>query len=646
MQAAATRAPFLVDAAAPGQSQSPDPTPTPDTGPVPGRPETRTAVAAAAGSASSIGSGAAGPSGSVPAQLRRLLAPVKGRFAAAGAVGTLAALFAVALAGLSGWLIIRASEQPPILYLLTAIVGVRFFGVGRACLRYSERLLLHDAVFAALTRLRGRLWESLSRRALSLRRLLQGGNVLGTVVDDVDTVRELLPRVVLPPVTAVAVAAAAVAGIGLLLPAALPAVAAAALLSIVVAPALALAADRMSAGTEQNLRSGVLRHVAAALDARAELHANGVSAPVLNAIGRADRAATAASQRSAWAEGLGQALTVLACAGAALASAVLAAPLALSGAVEPETVAVVVLVQLALVDPYAAITTAVRQYPALRAVMRRIGAAGVLEAGAVSEADGGAATGGLVPVASRPGGRPGIELVDLAAAWPGGGNVFSALTAEAGPGRWLAVTGASGSGKSTLLATVLGFLPAAGGHLYLSGRAAWCPQEAHLFDSTIRGNLLLARPEPAPARTDSAQRGPGGAVVGNGDEQMRASLDAVGLGPMLARLEAGLDTRIGPGGAFLSGGERTRLAVARTLMTGADVILLDEPTAHLDAESGRLMLAELRDGLRDRTVVLVTHNPDDIDAADTRLDLDAAAAAAAVGAAGEGPATAAVLARG
>ncbi len=127
---------------------------------------------------------------------------------------------------------------------------------------------------------------------------------------------------------------------------------------------------------------------------------------------------------------------------------------------------------------------------------------------------------------------------------------------------------------------------------------------------------------------------------------MRAVLDAVGLGPVLARLEDGLDTRIGPGGAFLSGGERQRLAVARTLMTGADVILLDEPTAHLDAESGRQMLAELRDGLRDRTVVLVTHNPDDIDVADTRLNLDAAAAAAPAGAAGEDPAPTAVLARG
>ncbi len=593
-------------------------------------------------------SGPSGPGGhgsSVAAQLSRLLAPVRGRFAAAGVVGTLAALFAVALAGLSGWLIIRASEQPPILYLLTAMVGVRFFGVGRAGLRYAERLLLHDAVFAALTRLRGRLWESLSRRALSLRRLLQGGNVLGTVVDDVDTVRELLPRVVLPPLTAVAVAAAAVVGIGLLLPVALPAVGAAALLSIILAPVLALAADRMSAGTEQWLRSRVLRDVAAALDARAELNANGVSAPVLGAIGRADRSATAASQRSAWAEGLGQSLTVLACAGAALASIVLAAPLALSGAVEPATVAVVVLVQLALVEPYSAITTAVRQYPALRAVLRRIGDAGVLErdTGRGRQGDK-AAAGGLVPVAARPGARAGIELVDLAAAWPGGGNVFAGLTAAAAPGRWLAVTGASGSGKSTLLAVILGFLPAAGGHVFLTGRAAWCPQEAHLFDSTIRGNLLLARPEPVPEPGAASTAGDPHAA--GAEEQMRTALHAVGLGPLLARLEDGLDTRIGPGGAFLSGGERQRLAVARTLMTGADVILLDEPTAHLDAESGRQMLAELREGLRDRTVILVTHNPDDIDAADGCLDLDAAAVATPADAASDSPAAAAVLARG
>lgn len=568
------------------------------------------AGAAAAGSSGTAQFGRTAqqpPAETVPAAglLGRLLSPVRGRFAGAGVVGTLASLFAVALSGLSGWLILRASEQPPILYLLTAIVGVRFFGIGRAVLRYCERLVLHDAVFASLTLLRGRLWASLSRRALSLRRLLQGGNVLGVVIDDVDTVRDLLPRVVLPPVTAMAVAAAATGTSAWLVPAALPAVVAAAAVSLAVAPAVALLADRMSAGTEQSLRSGVLRRVAAALDSRAELHANGVAAPVLDRIRADDRSATRASQRSAWAEGLGQAITVAACGAGALACTALAAPHVLAGAVAAPTAAVVVLMQLALVEPFAAMTTAVRQYPALRSVLRRVGESGVLGAADTDAA----ASDVLSRPEPREEGRPGVELSRLAAAWPGGAPVFSGLSAVAEPGRWLAVTGPSGAGKSTLLAVMLGFLPAREGRIAVTGAAAWCPQEAHLFDSTIRGNLLLGRRERE--------------VSGDGDaeQEMQQALTAVGLGPLLERLDDGLDTRIGPGGAFLSGGERQRLAVARTLMTRAEVILLDEPTAHLDAESGRALMADLRAGLRSRTVVLVTHNPADISPDDTLLAL-------------------------
>jgi ATP-binding cassette, subfamily C, bacterial CydCD len=159
-----------------------------------------------------------------------------------------------------------------------------------------------------------------------------------------------------------------------------------------------------------------------------------------------------------------------------------------------------------------------------------------------------------------------------------------------------------------LLSVLLGFLPVAAGRVGVTGRAAWCPQEAHLFDSTIRGNLLLGRPGTA----DEAQQA---------DAELLDVLASVGLTGLLERLPAGLDTRIGPGGAFLSGGERQRLAVARTLMTGAEVILLDEPTAHLDAGSARAMLADLRQGLRERTVVLVTHNPADIRPEDARLVL-------------------------
>jgi ATP-binding cassette subfamily C protein CydCD len=344
---------------------------------------------------------------------------------------------------------------------------------------------------------------------------------------------------------------------------------------------------------------------------------------VLSAIADADTAATAASQRSAWAEGLGQALTVLACGAGALACAVLAAPQVLAGSVEAETAAVVVLLQLALVEPYGAMTTAVRQYPALRRVVARISEAGVLDAAAPAAGTVEAGTNGLEAVAERAGAKAGLELDALSAAWPGGREVFAGVAATAEPGRWLAVTGASGSGKSTLLAVLLGFLPPRSGRIALSGRAAWCPQEAHLFDSTIRGNLMLGRPE---------------GRAGDAAQEMAAALAAVGLDPLLDRLECGLDTRIGPGGAFLSGGERQRLAVARTLMTGADVILLDEPTAHLDAEAGKAMLADLRTGLTSRTVVLVTHNPRDIDPADLRLDLDTQAAGASGGGSARGSA--------
>jgi ATP-binding cassette subfamily C protein CydCD len=290
----------------------------------------------------------------------------------------------------------------------------------------------------------------------------------------------------------------------------------------------------------------------------------------------------------------------------------------------------VVLLLLALVEPYAAMTTAVRQFPALRTVMRRIGESGMLgatgeRAASRPEGTGPARPGtagpepagdGRLPVPARAGGRAGVELVGLAAAWPGGPEVFSGLDAEGEPGRWLVVTGPSGSGKSTLLSVLLGFLPATRGSVRATGQVAWCPQEAHLFDSTIRGNLVLGRPQGGRTRTEMALGGR--APV---DADLRQALAAVGLAPLVDRLPAGLDTRIGPGGAFLSGGERQRLAVARTLMTGAEVILLDEPTAHLDAGSAAAMLSDLRVGLRDRTVVLVTHHAADIRPEDARLVL-------------------------
>jgi ATP-binding cassette subfamily C protein CydCD len=170
------------------------------------------------------------------------------------------------------------------------------------------------------------------------------------------------------------------------------------------------------------------------------------------------------------------------------------------------------------------------------------------------------------------------------------------------------------------LAALLGYLPPAAGSWSLNGvdarelspeqlRASvtWCPQESHLFDSTIRGNLLLGR-----AHDDQPS-----------EQELVEVLRQVGLGPLFDSLDRGLDTRVGSAGESLSGGERQRLAVARTLLTRADVVLLDEPTAHLDAASAEQLITDLRVALADKIVVLVSHHADERRDSDVSLRLGA-----------------------
>ncbi|MFY9679291.1 ATP-binding cassette domain-containing protein, partial [Glutamicibacter protophormiae] len=210
---------------------------------------------------------------------------------------------------------------------------------------------------------------------------------------------------------------------------------------------------------------------------------------------------------------------------------------------------------------------------------------------------------------NSPAGAPavcGFVLEDASLGYGPQAPVVEQLTARIEPGQWTALTGPSGSGKSTVLTALLGALPLESGRLSAldaDGRehpfaaanpdsVAWCPQEAHLFDSTLRRNLLLGA-------ADEAQVS---------DAQLRDVLEQVGLGGWLAAQPEGLDTRIGTGGHRLSGGQRCKLAVARALVGGHQVILLDEPTAHLGQDESVELMQTLRAALEGRTVVLITHD--------------------------------------
>ncbi|MCQ1995880.1 thiol reductant ABC exporter subunit CydD [Arthrobacter sp. zg-Y1171] len=524
-----------------------------------------------------------------------VLKPWSRQFVLALVLGTGATMFAVALTALSAWLIVRAAEQPPILYLLMAIVGVRFFGIGRALLRYLERLSLHDAVFRATNTLRVRLWNGLLQRPEGWRRVARGSGALERLVGDVDELRDIAPRVVFAPLTGLLTAVAACVVTWLLVPEGLAVQVALTVVGMVIAPLLALFADSAARAATVNLQARSMSSMARLLTAASDLEANSSSGPVLARQEQFEAAAARAVRRSAWAQGLANAVTALACS--------LAALYMISASQDgPATVAaVVVLVQLALIEPFVAVNGSIQQFSAWRTLGDKV----LPDLGTEDVAPDD--TAGETAARESFGKVQVLELDNIRYRYPGAAaDVLTGVDLTVSAGEWVAVTGPSGSGKSTLLGVLLGFLPPRSGTYLINGvpaqsvpqaarRMAWCPQEAHLFDSTLRGNLLLARDR----------------TLAPTEAEMVGSLRAVGLGPLFDTLPEGLDTAIGAGGHFLSGGQRQRLAVARALLAEADVVLLDEPTAHLDAEAGAQLMADLKSGLQGKAVVVVTHNPAD-----------------------------------
>ena len=567
--------------------------------------------------ASTAGAESAREAAAEPARM-----PILARASLAILLGVAATGFGMALSAVSGWLIVRASEQPDLMYLLVAIVGVRFFGIGRAVARYAERLVTHDAVFRASDALRLRVWRAIAARGAASARLREGGTAVDYLVTLVHEVRDLAPRVIAPIVVGVLSVIGVVITTAFVLPELTLVVALALVIGVGLAALVTALTDRRGAAPRLEARSAHTAALAALLRGADEVRASGLVPAALAELDRlADRSSRLA-RRAARAEGAGAAVAVVALVGLAVAVPSLAAPLVAAGATSAPTVAVIALLALATLDPALALVEATRLTPRLLVSWRRLSALRAPAADAAAAPDEASSTD-----ASRGLVLSGLVLTDLAARWPGADElVFEHVSAQVDRGEWLQVSGPSGAGKSTLLTVLLGGLRPASGDVRLDGapievasddaiageerrQVAWCPQDALLFSSTIRANLRIARPrghEPS-------------------DESIREVLDRVGLRRLLASMPTGLDTRVGAGGAALSGGERQRLALARALLTDAEVVLLDEPTAHLDADGAAALISDLRRATADRIVVLVSHRAADAESGDARILLSRAA---------------------
>ena len=553
--------------------------------------------------------------------IARALPPRRAAFAG-NIWGTLADACVVGLLGLSMWLIVSAAEQPPILHLTFAIVGVRALAIGRAALRYVHRLATHDAALAQLAPLRGATFDALVPRVPGALPTNHRGELLAAFVDDVDQLQDEPLRVRGPLITSSIVVVLTLVVVALIAPIA------ALVLALALAAAGALAVwlaarksgeyDRTLAAARARLSDALLERFTrtetlAAFDALGQARETIHAAEAELARIQLGRAAEAGRTGAILAVGAGAATlaTLVAVMPGGAGSAGLSAPL----------IAAVTVLPAAVFEIFAQVPAALVAARAVRASAERVArlTEGAIPPEVPVELSSPVEPEALAPADPEPAAAPNtdttIELRDVAVRHAGAAaDAVAGISLTLRPGETLVVTGESGAGKSTLALALTRFLAYEGSYLLGGVEAAdlpiatvrqtvgLCEQQPHLFDTDLRQNLKFAR--------DTAS-----------DEDLWRVLARVGLDDWAAA-RGGLDAWIGERGALVSGGQAQRIALARVLLADFAVVVLDEPTAGVDAPLADRLLRDLLGALpADRSVLLITHTEVPADLPGSRLAL-------------------------
>ncbi len=539
-------------------------------------------------------------------RLLRLARPWRGRLLLAVAAGAAAAGCGVALLAVSGFLLARASQHPGILAISAAVVAVRALSAGRGVSRYVERLAGHDTAFRILADVRVGIYRRLERLAPAGLAAFSSGDLLARLISDVDATQDLFIRGVAPPLAAVLVGAGAVVACLLILAPGGALLAAGLLAAGIGIPVFAAVAARGAARRLAPARGRLAATFTDLLAGAAELHAYGAQEQALAPVTAADADLSRQARRNAAVSGLSAGLSS-AVAGLTLWGVLLLGVAATGdGALTRVPLAVLTLTALASFEVVTALPAAAIQLGQARTSGRRIAA--VLDA--------------PDPIRECPAPRPvpdgpiWVRLRGVQVRYaPGGPAALDGIDLDLTPGHRVVLVGPNGAGKSTVASVLLRFVDPAAGTVTLNGhdlasyaaddvrtRIGGCPQDPHIFDATLRENVKLAKPEAT-------------------DEQLADVAARVGLLDWIESLPLGWDTPAGARGGALSGGQRQRLALARALLADPALLILDEPTAHLDAEDRRALTADLLTATAGRATLLITHDLEALDQLDEVIEL-------------------------
>ena len=522
--------------------------------------------------------------------LRTLFGPSRRSLVIAVTAGALTPLAGVVLVSVSTYLISRAALQPNLLDLTVVIVAVRALSLVKGTSRYVERLSGHDVALRTVVDLRVEAYERLVPLVPAGLGRHREGDVLARIVADVDRLQLALVRGVVPLIGGLLASVTVVLIVGLLLPAA----------SVVAAVGLAataigvpLLAARLAHRPEQALaraRGRLSAELIETLQAAPELRLLGQLGPARRRIDDLD-AEVVRRDRSSVARGGGaDALVQFGLGLTGVGLILVGVPAVARGAMDGVLLGALVVLAFAAVEAVGPLPASAKALVTARIAARRLRQ--VLDTSPPAPD----------PVVSATAAPP-LAVDRVTARYPRGSvPALRELELQLSPGHRVAVVGRSGSGKSTLANLAVRFLDPERGELRLGGHAltglagdevrrhvTLAPQDAHVFEGTIASNLRLVAPDAS-------------------DEALHAVLAAAHLDAWVVELPDGLETTVGERGARLSGGQRHRVALARTLLAGAPLLVLDEPTADLDPVTGRAFLLDTLVAAEERGVLLLTHD--------------------------------------